>query len=421
MAGTNTLLTPSIIAKEALMLLKNHLVFGNKVHRKYKEEFKKVGESITIRKPVKFKVTKGRTRVTSIVTEKSITLTVATQAHVSWDFTTVDLTLIIEDYAERYLNNAVAAIANVIDADLAGLYKDVYNSVWESTGYVDPESFIVLGKCAQKLDEESAPPKDRCLILNPAANWSMANALRVVYVQDIAKPALRKGYLATIAGMEIFMDQNIQSHTAGMWGTTSGIDGTGLIVGTTVASAGETGATSVQVVDFDIVNTKVLVEGDVFTIAGVYAVNNMSGNSTGQLRQFVVTADASCGSTGTTTEVPVTVYVDPPMIDTGPYKTIDTMPLAGAVIDVVGQVIKQTPENLGFHKNAFALVVVPLEIPEGASWSARATDKDTGLSVRVLKWYDGDADVESVRLDVLYGVKTLYPELACRVKGAQVA
>lgn len=420
MGSTHALLTPSIIAKEALMLLKNNLVFGAKVHRKYKEEFKKVGESITIRKPVKFKVTKARTRATSTITEKSITLTVATQAHVSWGFSTVDLTLTIEQYAERYLNNAVAAIANTIDEDLAALYKDVFNTVWESTGYVDPHSFIVLGKCAQKLDEESVPPEDRCLVLNPAANWSMANALRTVYVTDIAKTAIRKGYLATIAGMEIFMDQNIQSHQAGEWGTTSGGDGTGVEVATGVASAGATGTSAIALADFDIVSTKVLVVGDVFTIANVYAVNNMSGASTGQLRQFVVTAEASCGSTGTTTEVPITVSIDPPMIDTGPYKTIDTMPAGGAAVDVVGQVIKQTPQNLAFHKNAFALVVVPLEIPDGASFSARATDKDTGLSVRVLKWYDGDADVEYIRLDVLYGVKTLYPELACRLMGAQV-
>jgi len=420
MAGTNSLLTPSIIAKEALMLLKNQLVFGGKVHRKYKEEFVKVGGSITIRKPVKFKVTKGRTRVTSRVTEKSIPLTVATQAHVSWDFTTVDLTLTIENYNERYLNNAVAAIANTIDADLAALYKDVYNTVWESTGYVDPHSFIVLGKAAQKLDEESVPADNRCLVLNPSAHWSMANALRTVYVQDIAKPALRKGYLATIAGMEIFMDQNVQSHTAGNWGTGSGTDGTGVEVATGVASAGETGTTAIALCDFDITTTNVLNVGDVFTVAGVYAVNNMSGNSTGQLRQFVVTTAASAGSTGTTTESAITVHIDPPMIDTGPYKTIDTMPVGGAAVDIVGQIIKQTPENLAFHKNAFALVVIPLEIPDGASFAARATDKDTGLSIRILKWYDGDNDVESIRLDVLYGVKTLYPELACRLLGAQV-
>lgn len=409
MGSTHTLLTPTIIAKEALMLLKNNLVMGARVHRNYEKEFKKIGGTVTIRKPVKFRVTTGRTRTTSMITENSITLTVSSQKHVSWDFNTKDLTLTIEEYSERYIAPAAAVLANEIDADLLSLYVDVYNEVWESTGYVTPESFIVLGKAAQRLDEEAVPQNDRCVVLNPAANWSMANAMKNMYVTSVSDKALRKGFLAPIAGMDIYMDQNVKAHTTGTFHDTGSTDS--IIVGT---SGGNTG-TVISLAHFRVATTIALKAGDTFTIADVYAVNPMSGQSTGTLRQFVVTADASVA--GTTTASLATVYVQPDMISTGPYKTVDTIPAAGALITMTGYETEPYPVNLAFHKNAFALVMVPLEMPDGAVWGSTASD--SGFSIRIIKSYDINTDDDIIRMDVLYGVKTLYPELACRIRGAQ--
>jgi hypothetical protein len=420
--STHTLITPTVIAKEALMLLKNHLVMGNLVHRDYESEFSGgQGSSIRVRKPVKFTVHTGRTRNTTYrVTEQYITLTVATQMHVSWSFNTKDLTLSIEQYKERYLNNAVAKLANKVDADLLDLYKDVANSVWETTAFnLDPESFLVLGKAAQKIDEEGGPQDQRAVVLNPAANWSMANAMRNMYVTRVSEKALTKGYLTTIANFDVYMDQNVKTHTTGFMLTdSSASDKTGVEVGTTQPCTGSE-TTAIQLCDFDIITSHVLREGDVFTIAGVYAVNPMSGDSTGSLRQFVVTADVSCGSAGTTTEVPLTVYISPEIRDTGPYKTVDTLPADGAAVDIIGHEEEPYPQSLAFHKNAFALIFVPLEMPDGAAFKARETDPDSGLSIRVIKDYDIDVDDEVIRLDILYGVKTLYPELACRIWGKQ--
>lgn len=419
-----TLLTPTVIAKEALMLLENNLVMGNLVHRAYVNEFKKIGQNVTIRKPVKFRVTKARTRSTSTVTENSITLSVATQAHVSWPFTSAELTQTIEEYSARYIRPAAAALANTVDADVCSLYDDIYNSVWESTGFITPESFIVLGKAAQKMDEEACPPEDRCIALNPAANWALANALKSLYVQEVAGGALKggvaqggppKGYRGTIAGFDIYMDQNIKTHTTGNY------HATGSTAALAVQTAGGSGLLNTAynaypMINFRVVNTQVLKVGDVFTIAGVYAVNPMSGESTGQLRQFVVTADASCAVTETTSGGAVTVYFDPPMIDTGAYKTIDTLPGASAAVTVVGTIAEPYPQNMAFHKNAFALVTVPLEMPHGI-WGARETYN--GLSIRIIKDYDIDKDEEVCRMDIIYGVKTLYPELSARIWGAE--
>lgn len=419
----HTLLSPTIILKELMRLYKNNLVMGANVYRDLEAQFPgspKKGGSVLVRLPVKFTVTKARTRVTSDITEQSITMTVATQAHISWQFTMKDLTLTIEDYSSRYLRNAAAALANTVDADLTALYSDLYNTVYESTGFVTPTTFMVLGKAMQRLDEEAAPGDDRVVVFNPAAHWGMANTLTSLYVEKTAEGALRKGYLGRIANGEIFMDQNIKVHQTGCWGG-SGAQASTDATGKEVATGAPTGAsvlgtTAIAICDFDYINSYALRDGDIFTIAGVYAVNPMSGESTGSLRQFVVTADVTCGSTGTTTEAPVTVYISPNMIHTGPYKTVNSLPSGGAVVDILGLAAHKYPQNLCFHKNAFALVMVPLEKPQGV-WGD--TISDDGYSMSIVKDFNIDTHEEICRVDILYGVKTLFPELGIRVMGQE--
>lgn len=414
----NSTLSPTAIAREALRLLKNNLVMGSNVYRDYQAEFPgdpKKGGNVTIRKPVKFTSTKARTRSTSVITENSITLSVSTQDHISWAFESAQLALTIEQYSERYLRPACARLANDVDADLLALYDDVYNSVWESTGHVTPNTFMVIGKAMQRLDEEACPPEDRVVVFNPAAHWSMANALTALYQQEPGTKAIRKGYLGQIAGAQIFMDQNVKVHTTGQYGTTAGSDGTGLEVATG-APTGVTFTSAIALCDFNVVTTAALKVGDVFTLAGIYAVNPMSGESTGALRNFVVTAEVPVASAGSGTEHPYTVGIQPDMIHTGPYKTVQSLPSGGVAVDVYGNTAKNYPQNLCFHKNAFALVMVPLPMPEGA-WGA--TMSEDGFSIRITKQWSIETDCEVCRLDILYGVKTIYPELACRIWGAE--
>lgn len=426
MAGTtNIFLTPTIIAREALRLLKNNLVMGNLVYRAYETEFPgspKKGGTVTIRKPVKFLVTKSRVRSSSVITEQSITLEVATQAHVSWAFHMVDLTLSIEEYSERYIRPAAAALANTVDADLCALYDDVWNTVQESSAGHGPETFMVFGKAMQRLDEEAAPPEDRVVVFNPAANWSVANALSGLYAPEPATTAIRKGKLGRVAGCDIYMDQNIKVHTTGQWCTatadvstsrlaihSSATVPTGIVVGATpnqrISILG--GYYSTSIAPFE--------TGDVLTIADVYAVNPMSGESTGSLRNFVITADAVYSTESTTANV--WVSIQPDIINTGPYKTVSTIPAAGSrVTPVMEEPGKNYPQNLAFHKNAFALCMVPLEKPDG-QWGSSITED--GVSIRLVKTYSIDQDDEIIRCDILYGVKTIYPELAVRILGAE--
>ena len=431
MGHTHTLLTPTVIVKEALRLFKNNLVMGSNVYMDYEKEFPgapKTGGSVQIRKPVRFQSSKARTRVTSVITEQYITMEVATQDHVSWQFSTVDLTLTIEEYSDRYIRPAAAKLANDVDADLCGLFKDVPNAVWESTGYVNPSTFMVMGKAMQKLDENAAPPDDRVIVFNPAAHWSFANALSNWNFKEGGEQALRKGFLGRIANAEVFMDQNIKTHTvSSALGTDTSEHTSGLLRIGTTADSGAGGGLPTGLGADATQNKQLLVagvpadtatalnEGDIFEIDGCFAVNPMSGESTGALRQFVVTTDIATATDVTSTDSVVMVEFSPHMIHTGPYKTVDTIPALTADVTVRGYTKRQYPQNLAFHRNAFALVMVPLHMPDGV-WGARITED--GFSIRIVKDYDIDQDVETCRLDILYGVKSIYPEeLACRIYG----
>jgi hypothetical protein len=397
----NTLITPTIIAKEALMQLENNLGMANNVHREYVKEFKKVGQTVTIRKPVKFRTKDGATLDKVSIYERSDTFTISSRKHVAWDFSSLELTMTVEEYSERYIKPACIALANKVDADGLALYKDVYNCV--GTPGSTPNSFDDLALGAIRLDEEACPTQDRKAVLNPKASWKIAGGQIALFHQQMVKEAYMKGTLGFIAGFDCMMDQNVNVHTVGAY------SGTPLMNGATAE-----GATELVTDGWDA--SAVLAEGDVFTIAGVYAVNPVSGASTGVLRRFVCTSEATADGSGNMT-IPIspTIYSASANETYLPYQTVDAVPADGAAITVLGTASAQYPQNLCFSRNAFGLVTVPIELPDGAAFKAR--ESYNGLSIRVVKDYDITNDLDVIRLDILYGWKTLYPDIATRLIG----
>jgi hypothetical protein len=152
--------------------------------------------------------------------------------------------------------------------------------------------------------------------------------------------------------------------------------------------------------------------GDIFTVAATNQVNPMSGVSTGVLRRWAVTAD------NTDTSADMTIAITPTIryAASNAYNNVDALPLTTAALTFVGTASTVYPQNLVFSPEAFCLVTLPIEMPANV-WGARETDKEAGISIRVVKQYGIDADEEIIRLDVLYGVKTLYPECAVRLFG----
>ncbi len=407
---TQQILTPSIIAKEALFQLENNLVMAQTVHRDYRREFVKVGETVSIRKPVKFTVTDGATRQNQDVEEGSTSITIDKRKHVSWNFSTQDLTLSIEQYSERYIRPAMIALGNQVDVDVLGLYTSIWN--WVGTPGQAVNSFADLALGPQRLDEGAVPQDQRYAVMAPADAWAMTGNLTGLNLSDSDNSPQAEAYrlarLGRVANLDTFMDQNVIRHTVGAHGGTPLVDGANQT--TTYASV----LTSFQqsLVTDGWTASAALKAGDVFTIDGVFAVNPVSKATLDYLQQFVLVSDVTANATTTND---TTLTISPPIITSGPYQTVSAAAANNATITYLGTASTAYPQNMVYHHNAFALVTVPLEMPDSAQWKAR--EQHRGLSVRLVKDYDIDNDVEIIRCDILYGVKAIYPELASRISG----
>jgi hypothetical protein len=401
----NSLLTISMITKEALRILKNNLGFTKSINRQYDDQFAntgaKIGSVINIRKPVRFVVSNGPALVVQDVADQYIPLTLSNQKHVGFQFSSKDLTLSIDQFNERYIAPAVASLANQIDYTGLQLASGVWNTV--GTPGAAPTTLQTYLQAFQKLDENSAPMDGkRYVAINPAAQTSIVNGLTNFFnPQEIISSQYEKGRMGAAAGMIWKMDQNIGSYTVGTQGGTP----------TMTAVAGQTGS-SINTMGWTASVTSLLNVGDVFTIAGVYAVNRQNFQQLGSLQQFVVTAATSSSSSGT-----ATIQIAPSIITSGPYQTCSAAPAASAAITVLGTGGTVSPMNLAFHQDAFVLGCADLMLPGGVDRAARASDPDSGLSVRIVRAYDINNDVMPCRLDILYGWCAPYPELACRIQG----
>lgn len=409
----NTIVTPDIFAKEALMILDNNLVMAKQVYRGLEREFSQsvngysVGETVSIRRPTDFTVRDGATASNQDVVEGKTSITVNKMKGVDFSFTSTELTLDIKDLSERVIKPAMIQLANQVDRDLMALYADVPN--WVGTPGQKIDSYADFAKAPERMDELAIPQEGRSAVLSPSDHWGLLGSQTALYIQDAAKGAYRQGSLGMIGGVDTYMSQNVPTHTVGV------ATGTPLVKGAsqnkTYATVKDTMTQTLATDGWTASTTGILKAGDVFTIADVYAVNPVTKATLPILRQFTVMADADSGAS--TGDASLTIY--PAIITSGAFQNCSAAPADNAAITVLGTGGTGYRQNLVFNRNAFALAMVPLVSPPGAVDVARRSYK--GTSVRVIPYYTGSTDVSAWRLDILYGTKTLDPRLAVRASG----
>lgn len=412
---TQTTLTADIVAKEALAILDNELGWLGKIHRAHESEFSqsvngyKVGDEIRIRRPADFVVRSGATMNVQDVIEGKTTLKIDQQKGVDFNFSSTDLTLKIEDLSERVIKPAMSNIINDVAQDvLQQFYLGTYN--WVGTPAPSINSFSDFSKAPERMDEMAIPQDSRCAILSPPDYWGLLGSQTGLFIQEAARSAYREGHLGMIGGLDTYMSQVTPTHTTGSrTNTTPLTDGTGQNV--SYETAKDTWTQSLVTDGWG--SSATIKKGDVFQIDGFYMVNPKTKASTGILQQFVVTADVTADETTTND---TTLTISPPIIISGPHQTVTYSGTTNdRTITNVGTASTAYKQNLFFHKNAMALAVVPMAMPEGAVNGSRRTRN--GLSVRVIPVYDGVNDVSKWRLDILYGRKLIDPRLAVRGSG----
>lgn len=407
----NSILTPSVIAKEALMQFKNGMGFSANVDKSYSKDFAKkgakIGTSEKIRKPNRFTVSNGATYAVQDVTEDSVTLSINTQKHVGFDFLSSDLTLSIDDFSNRYLKPGALALVNQVDVDgLTMAAQNVYNAV--GTAATTPSALLTYLQAKQKVLESSGPMDDSySFLINPAASTSIVDALKGLFQDgDSISKQYKRGVMGVAAGGEWMVAQSIYQSTSGQRGGTPLMNGTTVSGASTLVTNGWTAAVANR-----------LKAGDVFTVAGVNKCNPITKADTGILQQFVVTADVASDGSGN-----ATIPISPTIYSTGSLQNVTAVPLTGAALSFVlgGASVGTsaiTAHNLFMHEQSFGLAFVPLEKPEGVHFSAVETDPDTGISIRIVRDFDFSNDKFRCRMDVLYGWAALRPEWACKILG----
>lgn len=410
--ATNTFLTIGYILRETLRILQNELTFTRQINRNYDDQFKtkegKVGSVINARKPVRFTTASGQGLVLQDLTETSVPIALTTQYQRSFAVFSSDLTLNIDDFSKRFIRPAMISLANQVDYDGLALYKTVYNTV--GTPGTTPNVLQTYLDAGTRLDEEACPMEDRSLCINPKMQGTIVGALTgLLNPQTNISEQYKKGRMSKYTvGFDWYMDQNVRSHVIGPLGGTPLVN-TAAQTGASLITDGWTAAAASR-----------LNQGDVFTIGsgstGVYAVNPQSGQSTGALRQFVVTAPVSSDGSGN-----ATIPISPSIVVAGAFKTVTgqtadiTGPANNATINVLGAANTVSPQGIAFHPDAFTFATADLPLYGGLDMGDRMEDES--LSMRVIRDYDINMDRAPLRIDLLGGWATLYPELACRIAG----
>jgi hypothetical protein len=363
----NTLLTPSIIARESLMVLQNNMVMFPMVYHDYSMEFANVGDTITIRKPTTFEVKEFSTEiVVQDAKETGVPVVMDKLLDVSFAVTSRDMALNISDFSTQFLQPAMRAFAQDIDKRILDQVKSVPYYIGTKGAATTSAADITLLR--KVMNQNKVPMDGRSLVIDPIKEQELLALEQFTsYNQVGTTDAMTNASLGRKYGFDIFMDQNVAEIGSTFAGTAVATSTTLAIGNSTISFAG-TGMSGV------------IKQGDIFTVAG-------------DPNKYVVSADSTPNATaGTLTFSPSNAVAW----------------ASGATITIVGA----HTANVAFHQHAFAMVSRQLAQPMGNALSSYINYN--GLGLRVVQSYDNVHKTDTVSIDMLCGFKTIQPELACR-------
>jgi hypothetical protein len=395
----NSLLSPTIITREALRILHANLNFVGNCDKQYDSQFAnsgaspsgKIGPSLTIRMPNQYTVRTGAALSTQDTVETSQVLTVSTQKGVDTVFSSNDLTLTIDEFSKRYLQPAMSVLATNIEADALSMIKDVYNAV---DGSAAAFTYADFANGRKLLNQYLAPATGRVATMTSGHVVSFLDAIKGFFnpQESVSRPYLT-GKIGKVNGFDTYENTVLNPFQSGSAAATTGY---------LVNGANQTGS-SITVDG----GTTTFKKGDIITFAGVNAVDPETKQDRGFVQQFVLTADVA----GSATSLPIS----PAIVTTGAAQNVTASPADNAAITKVGGGASALyNQSLVFHPEAFAFVTADLiDVSKFGAWGARQVMD--GISMRIARQYNISTDTIPCRIDVLYGYKTLRPQLAARI------
>lgn len=398
---SSTYLTPTAVTRAAAAVLHQKLNFVSNCDKQYDDSYKngggavrgKFGPTLKIRLPNEYTVRTGINMAAQEQSETSVDLTVSTIKGVDMYFTSEDLTLSIENFTSRFIEPAMSVLAANIESDaLTAMMKQVYNLV---DGDAVAFGYNGVSEATSRLTSMLAPQSGRTMIMSPYHANKFRQDTKALYnpSAEIAK-MYRDGIVGMTSGFDIYENTLLVPHQTGDAAKTTTVS----VNGTVTAN----GSTSMTVTNG---SSKTFKVGDVFTVAGTYRVHPETKVSTGDLQQFVVTADAAS----------TTIAFEPAIYTSGPRQNISSTGLvtSSALVKVGAGADELLKQSLAFHKSAFAFVTADLELPKGVDFAAREVVDN--ISMSLVRDFSISDRTFPCRLDVMYGYKAVRPQLATRV------
>jgi hypothetical protein len=402
---SNTILTPTAVTREALRVLHQELTFIGSINRQYDDSFAKsgakIGDTLKIRLPNQYTVRTGRTIDVQDTTESSVSLQVATQKGVDLNFTSDELTLSMDDFSTRVLKPAMAVLAASMEADALNMRKDVYQQV-DNTAAAITFAKVLQGR--KKMNDSLAPSGDRTALLNGQDNANLVDVLKGLFQDstNIAKQ-YREGYMGRTGGFDFMESTHLTTQARGAGDT-------GYTTDTRTSALATDGTAYSQITVAS--GTGALNVGEIITITDLNSVHPETKVTTGIAQQFVVT-EAYSGGAGT-------LKISPSIILGGAKQNVVTAATgATKAIAISGTASTAYGQSLLYHKDAFTFATADLVMPKGVDFAAR--EVFDGVSIRVVRQYDINNDAFPCRLDVMYGYKTIRPQLAARLANSATA
>lgn len=409
----NSILTPLMITREAARVLHQECNFIGNVNRQYDDRFAqdgaKVGTSVNVRMPPKYSVRTGAALSGQDHVERSTPLTVDSQYGVDVSFTSVELTMQLDEFSRTILKPAMSQLAAKIEGDcLADAYKLVNNYTNATTNSLLTYKLFQQG--GKNITKQLAPRTDRTSILSPDSVVEFGDAVKGLF-QDTTgiKQLYREGMMGRTGGFDCYENTLMPSHTTGS------LAGTPLTTGANLGTSATTNTWSSQsdIAIDGATSGGTVTAGEILTFAGVYDVHPETKTNTGKLKTFVVQDAETVVTAGT-----VTVTVKPALIY-GSGNAYQNCALSGVsdtdglTVTRIGAASSAFGQDLQFHKDAFVFATADLEdVSKYGAWGARVNQD--GISMRLAKQWSASTDKVITRFDVLFGFDGLYPELANR-------
>lgn len=394
----NNILTIDMVTKEALRVLHQELKIIPKVRRDYDDRFAKtgakIGDSLRIRKPAKYRSTVGKTLVVQDSQEQFETLPVRNQRHIGMSFSSAEMALDIDSYSRQFIRPAMAQLAADVESEFLQYVRD--NTFWTVGSPAANFSGLDPALEARRyLNDQLAPNSPRTMLLNNLAEATVVSSLSGLFQSSTQiKEQYEEGAMGRTAGFDWYSSSLMPVQT----------NGTAAFTTAAVAGAGQTGTE----LDIDGVSASgIITAGTVFTLVGVNAVHPESKADLGYPQQFVVTDTVQASAVGL-----ATVSIQPAIVASGPFQNVTAAPANDADVVPVAAASTSYGLNFAFHTDSFAFATADLATPPSAEASRQSQD---GLSLRAVRDYDIVNDNQVLRLDILYGYTKLYNQLAVKI------